>query len=697
MRCLVLLTLASLASGLSATLGAEELRSRVESYVTSHQKELLSELWQAVAIPAVAPDEARSREKAVFLLERLRRRGFEAELLETDGNPLVYGERRQEGASRTLLLYAHYDGQPVDPAKWSQDDPFRPVLRNWKLGEGGEVIDFAATSDFEPDWRLYGRSVSDDTAPIIGLLAALDALDSLGLAPTSNLRVVLDGEEEAGSPNLVPAIERYRDKLTADLMLILDGPLHQTGRPTLVYGARGNVTMELTVFGPRVPLHSGHYGNWVPNPAMRLAQLLASMKDDEGRVVVEGFYDGIELSESDERVLASVPDDLEGLERRYGFSETDRVGRTLQEALQYPSLNVRGLRSGWVGSEARTIIPDRAIAAVDVRLVAETNADVMSEKILAHIRKQGYHVVLEEPDDETRARHGRIVQVRRSKGTTAFRTSLEEPRTTSLVDALTETWNEPPIRMRSMGGTVPIAPFIETLGFAAIAVPTVNFDNNQHSPNENLRLGHFFDSVVSFAAIFSQAQPAPLGQFEGHGDVGSPALPGSATWNAASQEYRLTGAGVNMWGSRDEMQFAWTRLKGDFTLSAHVELLGEGVDRHRKAGVIARTSLEADSPYADAVIHGDGLTSLQYRRTKGAETEEVVSEVTGADVLQIQRKGTTLTISVARSGELSHESQVSALDLGEDVYVGLFVCSHNPDVVEEVVFRNVRLVRPASD
>jgi len=465
----------------------------------------------------VAGDEVRSREKAVFLLERLRQRGFEAELLETDGNPLVYGERRQEGASRTLLLYAHYDGQPVDPAKWSQDDPFRPVLRDGKLDEGGEVIDFAATSHFEPDWRLYGRSVSDDTGPIIALLVALDALDSLGLAPTSNLRVVLDGEEEAGSPNLVPAIERYRDKLTADLMLILDGPLHQTGRPTLVYGARGNVTMELTVFGPRVPLHSGHYGNWVPNPAMRLAQLLASMKDDEGRVVVEGFYDGIELSESDERVLASVPDDLEGLERRYGFSETDRVGSSLQEALQYPSLNVRGLRSGWVGSEARTIIPDRAIAAVDVRLVAETDADAMYEKVMAHIREQGYHVVLEEPDDETRARHGRIVQVRRSKGTNAFRTSLEEPRTTSLVDALTETWNEPPIRVRSMGGTVPIAPFIETLGFAAIAVPTVNFDNNQHSPNENLRLGHLFDSIVSFAAIFSQAQAAPLGLFEEHG------------------------------------------------------------------------------------------------------------------------------------------------------------------------------------
>jgi hypothetical protein len=198
-------------------------------------------------------------------------------------------------------------------------------------------------------------------------------------------------------------------------------------------------------------------------------------------------------------------------------------------------------------------------------------------------------------------------------------------------------------------------------------------------------------------ASVALALDGPLGSFDGHGDVGSPALAGSATWNAATQEYRLSGAGVNMWGPRDEMQLVWKRLKGDFILRAQVELLGEGVDPHRKAGVVARTSLESDSPYADAVVHGDGLTSLQFRRTKGAETEEVRSEVTGADVLQIERQGTTVVVSVARFGELFRTSQVSDLDLGEEVYVGLFVCSHNPEVVERAVFRNVRLVRPAPD
>jgi TolB protein len=198
-------------------------------------------------------------------------------------------------------------------------------------------------------------------------------------------------------------------------------------------------------------------------------------------------------------------------------------------------------------------------------------------------------------------------------------------------------------------------------------------------------------------AAVSRAETGPLGDFEGHGDVGSPALPGSATWNAVSQEYRLAGAGVNMWGTQDQLHFVWKRLAGDFILRAQVSFVGEGVDPHRKAGVIVRSGLEAESPYADAVLHGDGLTSLQYRRSKGAETEEIRSTVTGADVLQIERKGKTVTASVARFGDLLTASQVTDLALGDEVHVGLFVCSHNPEVVEQAVFHNVRLVRPASD
>jgi len=483
---------------------AQELRQEITSYVDAHQKPILEELWQALSLKAVARDRESSRKKADFLLERFRERGFDVEMFATDGNPLVWAEKLTAGAARTFLLYAHYDGQPVDPSRWEQDDPFTPTLRDGKLDDGAGVVDFETQTRYEDDWRIYARSASDDTAPILAILAAVDALDAAGVTPSVNVRVILDGEEEAGSPNLVPAIGRYRDKLEADLMLILDGPLHPVGRPTVVYGARGNLGLELTVYGPKFPLHSGHYGNWAPNPAVRLAQLLASMKDEDGRVVVDGFYDGIEIDSSTQQVLDSVPDDMEALKRLFGFSQPDRVGRTLQEAIQYPSLNVRGLRSAWVGAEARTIVPDTAIAAIDVRLVKETTADAMYDKVVRHIEAQGYHIVDEDPDDATRAAHARIVRVdRRGSGTNAFRTDLDDPVAQRVVEALTEMWSDAPLRIRTMGGTVPISPFVGALGFPALAVPTVNFDNNQHSPNENVRLGHFFDSIVTMAAIMT--------------------------------------------------------------------------------------------------------------------------------------------------------------------------------------------------
>jgi acetylornithine deacetylase/succinyl-diaminopimelate desuccinylase-like protein len=456
---------------LPTALLAQDLRQPVENYADATQKEILSNLMAALRFPDVAADEVNIRRKASYLRGELARRGFLSEILETDGNPLVYGSLSVPGASRTLLLYCHYDGQPVDPARWRQADPFQPVMMNGKLSDDSQLIDFESAESFDDDWRIYARSASDDTAPIIGLLVALDALKAAGMTPSSNIRVILDGEEEDGSPSLVPAIERYRERLAADLLLIFDGPLHQSDRPTIVFGARGIMTIDLTVFGPQAPLHSGHYGNWAPNPAMQLAQLLASMKDAEGRVLLDGFYDGIDFTPGDQRVLDAVPDNLEELKTALGFSQPDKVGDSLQEAIQYPSLNIRGLESGWVGAEARTIVPDSAVAAIDIRLVKETQPDDIYGKLTTHIERQGFHIVAEDPDAATRAEYGRIVKVIRRGSTNAYRTDLSNPLAQRVVPAL--------------------------------GIPTVNFDNNQHSPNENVRLGHFFDSIVTFAAIFT--------------------------------------------------------------------------------------------------------------------------------------------------------------------------------------------------
>jgi acetylornithine deacetylase/succinyl-diaminopimelate desuccinylase-like protein len=441
MSCQILIATVLIVTAATASRAQDgsALRQKVAAWVAQQQGSVIAELLELLAIPNVAADRANIRRNAEHLRDLLTRRGFAAELLETNGNPLVFGDLRVPGARRTILFYSHYDGQPVDPRAWKQDDPFKPIVRTDRLDRGGEVVtDVTKVKRFEKDWRIYARSASDDKSPIVALASALDALKSAGLSPTANVRVILDGEEEASSPSLVPAIARYRDRLAADLMVILDGPIHSSGRPTIAYGARGIVTLNLTVFGPKVGVHSGNYGNWIPNPAQRLASLLASMKQDDGRVTVKGFYDAIvPLSADEQALIEGVPDDGEQILRTFGVAQPERAFPRLQSALQSPTLNVRGLVSAHVGAGARTIIPDRATAAIDIRLVKETPAADLVEKVRAHVRSQGYHVIDGEPDDATRQQHGKIASVVVSEtATSAFRTSPSEAQARRVAEAL---------------------------------------------------------------------------------------------------------------------------------------------------------------------------------------------------------------------------------------------------------------------
>jgi acetylornithine deacetylase/succinyl-diaminopimelate desuccinylase-like protein len=484
----------------------QDLRARVRSFVSANQPQIVGELLELLAIPNVASDRQNIRRNAEHLQKMLAKRGFTSELLETDGNPLVYADMRVPAATRTLLLYAHYDGQPVDPRAWKQDDPFKPVLRTDRMDAGGDVIATPARlRKFDDNWRIYGRSASDDKSPIVALSAALDALKAADLSPASNLRVILDGEEEASSPSLVPAITRYRDKLRADAMIIFDGPIHSSGRPTIVYGARGIMTVDLTVFGPKAGVHSGNYGNWIPNPAQRLSALLASMKDEDGRVLVGGFYDGLVPLTAEERALLdAVPDDSARMLQSFGVARPEKSFPKLQDAFQSPTLNIRGLASAHVGSGARTIIPDRATAAIDVRLVRETPAADLLEKIRVHVRGQGYFLVDAEPDDAVRAEYSKIARISVSESVTnAFRTSPSDPQARRIAEAIGRAFGTAPVQIRTAGGTVPIAPFIEALGFPAVLVPIVNFDNNQHEENENLRLGHLFQGIEIVGAVLA--------------------------------------------------------------------------------------------------------------------------------------------------------------------------------------------------
>ena len=360
-----------------------------------------------------------------------------------------------------------------------------------------------------PEWRIFARSASDSKGPVAQFLSAITLLDAAGAKPDFNLKVIIDTEEELGSPHLAVVVQQHRDKLAADFMVILDGPPHTNGAPTLTFGARGIVDVTLTVFGPRVMQHSGHWGNYVPNPALRLAQVLASMKDEQGRVTIPGFYDGIDIDAETRRVLEAVPEDIPALHRRLGIAAPDRVASSPQEAIQYPSLNVRGLRSAWVGDDARTVVPDQAVAEIDLRLVRESDPDRLLALIRRHIEGLGYHVISErDPTDEEREKHPRLLRLDTRVWYRAFRTEIDSEPGRWLTSALERSFDEPPVIIRTMGGSVPISPFVEALGVPAVLVGTVNPDNNQHAANENLRVLDFVNGIRTMAAILTQ----PLGE-----------------------------------------------------------------------------------------------------------------------------------------------------------------------------------------
>lgn len=436
----------------------------------------------------------------------LRERGWQTKRLETSSVPLLLGQRGGLNAQKTVLFYFHIDGQSVDPRQWQQPDPFQPVLK--KKNEDGkwEIIPMETLQQtYDPEWRIFARSASDDKGPFAMFLTAWDAMVSKGLMPDYNVKIILDFEEEIGSPNLPAAVNRYKEDLLADMMLIMDGPRHVSNMPTLSFGARGISQITLTTYGPRVDLHSGHYGNYAPNPALRMSQLLASMKNERGRVVIPGFYDGIRLTQAEKDILAMVPDDDEDIMRKIGIGITDNVGETYQESLQYPSLNIRGLSSGSVGNEARTIVPAVAVAEIDVRLVPESDPERLFALIRKHIEDQGYYILDKDPTDEERAKYPKLIKWEGSISYQAFRTPMDSEPGIWLNKAYVRAFGDEPIRKRISGGSLPIAPFVEALdNIPAVTVVTVNFDNNQHGPNENLRLGNFKEGIKTALSILTE-------------------------------------------------------------------------------------------------------------------------------------------------------------------------------------------------
>lgn len=463
-----------------------------------------AEYLDLLSLPSDSLVAADIRRNADFLERAFARRGFKTRQLANDGKPLVYAEFPAAPAgARTVLFYMHFDGQPVVPSEWSQPDPWRPVVKRREAGRW-QPVDPAllGVEPLDPELRVFGRCAADDKAPIMMMLAAFDALNAAHAAPAYGVKVLLDSEEERGSPAMARVAAANRELLRADAIVIHDGPRHPSDRPTLVFGNRGIAEVTLTVFGPRAPLHSGHFGNYVPNPAMRLAQLLGSMKDDRGRVLVKGYYDRVRLTPAERQILAQAGDDEAAIRRRTGIARAEAVGGNYQEALQYPSLNVRGLASASVGDKAANIVPHRAVAELDLRTTPETPPEYLFQLLEAHVRSQGYHLVAGEPTDDERATYDRLAALTLSSGSHAERTPMDSPLGAWALRALQAT--DPgtvPVRQRMMGGSVPTDSLVEVLAAPFVIVPLVNADNNQHTFDENLRIGHYVDGVHTLLVL----------------------------------------------------------------------------------------------------------------------------------------------------------------------------------------------------
>ena len=480
-----------------APLVAQVDTGAINTWRQAHEKEILREFIPLIEIPNRAPDQPNIRRNAELVRRMMNQRGIATRLLELDGAPpVVFGEIKTPGAKRTLIFYAHYDGQPVDPREWTSP-PWTAVLRDAK----GQTIDLAGPFDRES--RLYARSVSDDKAPIMAMLAAIDAMKALGIPHQANLKFFFEGEEEAGSPHLEQFAKTYKELLAGDVWLICDGPVHQNRQPSLYFGVRGVTAVELTVYGPKRELHSGHYGNWAPNPAMMLSRLLATMTDGEGKVLVAGFYDDVvPMNAAERKALLAVPAVDDQLKEELGLVNTDGNGARLVERIMLPSLNVRGLESAGTGANARNIVPAKAIASLDLRLVKGNDHLRQVEKLRAHIRQQGYYLTNQEPTDEERHKYSKIARLTAREGYNAVRTSMDLPIAREVIATMKKTYPNL-VLIPALGGSVPLWVFEQELHTPLIGVPIANHDNNQHSFNENLRLANLWDGIVTMTTLLA--------------------------------------------------------------------------------------------------------------------------------------------------------------------------------------------------
>ena len=435
----------------------------------------------------------------------LESRGFKTRVLTGNGVPHLFAQGKMDPAKKTILVYMQVDGQPVDSSAWNQDSPYIPELMEEMDGKWEPINWNFLDGKINPEWKIFARSASDSKGPTMTFFSALDILKQKGIEPSINLKFILDFQEEISSPELAPIIAANKDLFQADGILIMDGTRHFSNLPNLAFGARGIVTATIKVFGASNDLHSGQYGNFAPNPAFQLSRLLAAMKDEEGKVLIPGFYEGVNISEADFEAMSQIPEDNQEMAHEMGFAEAEKVGRNYQESLQFPSLNIRGLKSGWTGAEVRTLIPAEAVVEIDIRTVKETPNERQLALLQKFILDQGFYLIEgEEPTEEERKKYSKIASLQTRNGSQPFRAEMDTDFADWLDRGMRHVFGDQFIKTRQTGGSQPMAPFINILGAPAVSVRIPNPDNNIHGPNENIRIGNYLEGIQTCLGLLTQ-------------------------------------------------------------------------------------------------------------------------------------------------------------------------------------------------
>ena len=456
----------------------------VIDFINTHRDRYVEELKQYLAIPSISAlpqHQADVRRCAEWTIEEMQRIGLQnVRLIETPGNPVVYGDWLGADGAPTILFYGHYDVQPVDPVELWDSPPFEATVR---------------------DGEIYARGSADDKGQVFMHFKAIEAhLKQNGRLPV-NMRIILEGEEEVGSENLDNFVKDHKDDLAADVVVISDSPMFDRGIPSICYGLRGLIYYQLDLRGTKSDLHSGSFGGAVANPATVLSQILAQMKDKSGRIKIPGFFDDVrQLSDEERAEFKKLPFNETRYRKELGAPKLlgEPGYSTLERVWARPTFEVNGLLSGFTGEGAKTVIPAVAMAKVSMRLVPDQDPDKIAKLFEAYVTKVAPKTV--------------ELKVTRMHGGKPWMTDFHNPYVQAAARAIEKGFGKTPVFNRE-GGSIPVvATFQEILGLPSVLFGVGLPDENAHAPNEKLDLGNFHGGVIASAYLYEEVGKARGGQ-----------------------------------------------------------------------------------------------------------------------------------------------------------------------------------------